>query len=111
MHQNKVFSVARAWRALRADLYQQSRAVLIGACAGAAVILIANVFAPESSAGSPSTDGASTSAPLQEAPASDDRAPIMFSPSIHTATMSPFGMRATPGTAPPMISGSRVISW
>ena len=64
-----------------------------------------------SSAGSPSTDGASTSAPLQEAPASDDRAPIMFSPSIHTATMSPFGMRATPGTDPPMISGSRVISW
>ena len=44
MHQNKVFSVARAWRALRADLHQQSRAVLIGACAAAAVILIANVF-------------------------------------------------------------------
>ena len=49
MHQNKVFSVARAWHALRADLHQQSRAVLIGGCAAAAVILIANVFAPESS--------------------------------------------------------------
>ncbi len=44
MHQNKVFSVARAWHAPRADLHQQSRAVLIGVCAGAAVILIANVF-------------------------------------------------------------------
>ena len=47
MHQNKIFSPARAWHALRADLHQQSRAVLIGACAGAAVILIANVFSPE----------------------------------------------------------------
>ena len=47
MYQSNVFSVARAWHALRADLGQQSRAVLVGAGAVAAVILIASVFSPE----------------------------------------------------------------
>ena len=47
MYQSNVFSVARAWHALRTDLHQQSRAVLVGTCAAAAVILIANVFSPE----------------------------------------------------------------
>ena len=46
MYESNVFSVARAWHALRADLHHQSRAVLLGACAGAAVILIANVVSP-----------------------------------------------------------------
>ena len=46
MHQSNVFSVARAWRALRADLHQQSRAVLVGTGAGAAIILVANVLSP-----------------------------------------------------------------
>ena len=43
MHDSTVFSVARAWYALRADLYQQSRAALVAAGAGAAVVLVANV--------------------------------------------------------------------
>ena len=47
MYQSNVFSVARAWHALRADLRQQSRAVLVGAGAVAAVILIVSVFSPE----------------------------------------------------------------
>ena len=47
MYQSNVFSVARAWHALRADLHQQSRAALVGACAGTAVLLIVNVFWPE----------------------------------------------------------------
>ena len=47
MYQSNVFSAARAWHALRTDLHQQSRAVLVGTCAAAAVILIANVFSPE----------------------------------------------------------------
>ena len=47
MHQSNVFSVARAWHALRADLHQQSRAVLVGTGAGAAMILVANVLSPE----------------------------------------------------------------
>ncbi len=47
MYQSKLFSMARAWHALRADLHQQSRAVLVGTGAAAAVILIANVFSPE----------------------------------------------------------------
>ncbi len=47
MHQSNVFSVARAWHALRADLHQQSRAVLVGTGAGAAVILVANVLSPQ----------------------------------------------------------------
>ena len=47
MYRSNVFSVARAWHALRADLHQQSRAVLVGTGAAAAVILIANVFSPE----------------------------------------------------------------
>ena len=46
MHQSNVFSVARAWHALRADFHQQSRAVLVGTGAGAAVILVANVLSP-----------------------------------------------------------------
>ena len=44
MHTNKVFSLARAWYALRADLRQQGRAVLVGAGAAAAVILVASVI-------------------------------------------------------------------
>ena len=44
MHANNVFSVVRAWYALRADLQQRSRAVLVGAGAAAALILVANVF-------------------------------------------------------------------
>ena len=47
MYQTNVFSVERAWHALRTDLHQQSRAVLVGTGAAAAVILIANVFSPE----------------------------------------------------------------
>ena len=43
MHESKVFSVARAWYALCADLQQQSRALLVGAGAVAAVILVLNV--------------------------------------------------------------------
>ena len=43
MHTNKVFSVVRAWYALRGDLQQQSRAILVGAGATAALILVANV--------------------------------------------------------------------
>ena len=46
MHQSNVFSVARAWHALRADLHQQSRAVLVATGAGAAIILVANVLSP-----------------------------------------------------------------
>ena len=44
MHTNEVFSPARAWYALRADLCQQSRAILVGAGAGAALILAFNVI-------------------------------------------------------------------
>ena len=44
MHTNKAFSLARAWYALRADLQQQGRAVLVGAGAAAAVILVASVI-------------------------------------------------------------------
>ena len=44
MHESKVFSVARAWYALRADLHQQSRAVLVAAGGGAALILAVNVI-------------------------------------------------------------------
>ena len=44
MHTNKVFSLARAWYALRADLQQQGRAVLVGAGAAAALILVASVI-------------------------------------------------------------------
>ena len=51
MYQSNVFSVTRAWHALRADVRQQSRAALLGACAGAAVLLIANVSWPEAGAG------------------------------------------------------------
>ena len=47
MYRSNVFSVERAWHALRTDLHQQSRAVLVGTGAAAAVILIANVFSPE----------------------------------------------------------------
>ena len=43
MRQSNVFSVARAWYALRADLQQQRRAVLVGAGAAAALILAVNV--------------------------------------------------------------------
>ena len=47
MHQSNVFSMARAWHALRADLHQQSRAILVGTGAGAAVILIASMLTSE----------------------------------------------------------------
>ena len=41
---DNTFSIARAWYALRADLVQQSRAVLTGAGAAAALILAINVI-------------------------------------------------------------------
>ena len=40
MHNNKAFSAARAWYALRADLVQHSRALLVGAGSAAALILL-----------------------------------------------------------------------
>ena len=43
MYESTVFSVARAWHALRADLSQQSRAALVAAGAGAALLLVVNV--------------------------------------------------------------------
>ena len=43
-HANNTFSIARAWYALRADLVQQSRAILTGAGAAAALILVINVI-------------------------------------------------------------------
>ena len=51
MHQNNVFSVARAWYALRADLQQQRRAVLVGAGAAAALILAVNVTSANNALG------------------------------------------------------------
>jgi hypothetical protein len=44
IHTNDTFSIARAWYALRADVVQQSRAVLTGAGAMAALILFINVI-------------------------------------------------------------------
>ncbi|MDE0446473.1 MAG: hypothetical protein OXH96_07335 [Spirochaetaceae bacterium] len=44
MHTDTIFSPTRAWYALRADLVQQSRAVLTGAGAAAALILALNVL-------------------------------------------------------------------
>ena len=51
MHNNNVFSVARAWYALRADLQQQRRAVLVGAGAAAALILAVNVTSANNALG------------------------------------------------------------
>ncbi len=51
MHVNKLFSLARAWYALRADLQQQSRAVLVGAGAATALILAVNVTSAETAFG------------------------------------------------------------
>ena len=51
MHRSNVFSVARAWYALRADLQQQRRAVLVGAGAAAALILAVNVTSANDAVG------------------------------------------------------------
>ncbi len=51
MHTNEVISVARAWYALRADLQQQGRAVLVGAGAAAALILAFNVTSANNALG------------------------------------------------------------
>ena len=51
MHMNEVFSVTRAWYALRADLQQQSRAVLVGAGAAAALVLALNVTSANNALG------------------------------------------------------------
>ncbi len=45
MHSNDAFSVTRAWYALRADLVQHHRAVLVGAGSAAALILAIGVIA------------------------------------------------------------------
>ena len=44
MHTNDTFSLTRAWYALRADLTQHSRAILTGAGAAAALILVIHVM-------------------------------------------------------------------
>ena len=51
MHTSNLFSPARAWYALRADLWQQSRAVLAGAGSATALILVANVITASGTTG------------------------------------------------------------